>query len=59
MSKQLIDRQEQGRIIAEMNGSVERLDDANYKVLNLVMAHIIFIQQSQAGIAHALTIFIV
>jgi hypothetical protein len=55
MSKQLIDRQEQGRIIAEMNGSVERLDDANYRV----MAHIIFIQQSQAGIAHALTIFIV
>jgi putative transposase len=32
MSKQLIDRQEQGRIIAEMNGSVERLDDANYIV---------------------------
>jgi hypothetical protein len=32
MSKQLIDRQEQGRIIAQMNGSVNRINDKSYIV---------------------------
>ena len=32
MSKQLIDRQEQGRIIAEMNGSVKRISEKSYIV---------------------------
>src|ERR687887_970765 len=32
MSKQLIDRKEQGRIIAEMNGSVKRISDKSYTV---------------------------
>jgi putative transposase len=32
MSKQLIDRQEQGRIISEMNGSVNRINDKSYRV---------------------------
>ena len=32
MSKQLIDRQEQGKIIAEMNGSINRISDKSYIV---------------------------
>jgi putative transposase len=32
MSKQLIYRKEQGRIIAQMNGSVERISDKSYTV---------------------------
>src|SRR5919198_3092344 len=32
MSKQLIDRQEQGKIIAGMNGSVKRISDNSYTV---------------------------
>jgi putative transposase len=32
MSKQLIDRQEQGYLIAQMNGSVKRINDASYIV---------------------------
>jgi putative transposase len=32
MSKQLIDRQEQGRIISEMNGSVNRISEKSYIV---------------------------
>ena len=32
MSKQLITREEQGRIIAEMNGSVKRISDKSYIV---------------------------
>jgi hypothetical protein len=30
MSKQLIDRKEQGRMISEMNGSVNRISDTSY-----------------------------
>ena len=32
MSKQLIDREEQGRIIAKMNGSIKRINDTSYVV---------------------------
>jgi transposase-like protein len=32
MSKQLIDRKEQGRMIAEMNGSVNRISNTSYTV---------------------------
>ena len=32
MSKQLIDKQEQGKIIASMNGSVKMINDNSYKV---------------------------
>jgi hypothetical protein len=32
MSKQLIDRKEQGRIIAKMNGSINRIGDSSYTV---------------------------
>ena len=32
MSKQLIDRKEQGRIIAQMNNSVIRISDTSYTV---------------------------
>jgi hypothetical protein len=32
MSKQLITREKQGRIIAEMNGSVNRINDKSYTV---------------------------
>jgi hypothetical protein len=32
MSKQLIDRKEQGKIIAEMNGAIERISDKSYIV---------------------------
>ena len=30
MSKQLIDRKEQGRMIAQMNGSVKRISETSY-----------------------------
>ena len=32
MSKQLIDRQEQGRIIAKMDNSVKRINDISYTI---------------------------
>ena len=32
MSKQLIDRKEQGRVIVRMNNSVKRISDASYTV---------------------------
>ena len=32
MSKQLIDRQEQGKIIAEMNDSIKRFSEKSYLV---------------------------
>ena len=32
MSKQLITREEQGRIIANMNGSIKRISDISYTV---------------------------
>ena len=32
MSKQIIDKQQQGKLIAAMNGSVKMIDDNSYKV---------------------------
>src|SRR4051794_5800775 len=34
MGKQLIDREEQGNLIAQMKGSVNRINDMNYTVLS-------------------------
>jgi hypothetical protein len=40
MSKELITRKEQGRIIAEMNDAINRINDTSYTVIhNLEMAH--------------------
>jgi hypothetical protein len=56
MSKQLIDRQEQGRIIAELNDSVKRISETSYTVNSQFgNGSYMLTQMNPAGIAHVLT----